>query len=56
MREPRLIRSDEPMTIAQHMAAVAAKIAARPLRRLQVNGRKRAFLVHELLGSAEAES
>jgi adenylate cyclase len=32
---------------------VAAKIVARPLRRVQVKGRKQAFMVYELLGIAD---
>jgi class 3 adenylate cyclase len=35
--------------------AVVAKIVARPLRRVQVKGRKQAFMVYELLGIADSE-
>jgi adenylate cyclase len=35
--------------------AVAVKIVARPLRRVQVKGRKQAFMVYELLGIADSE-
>jgi adenylate cyclase len=35
--------------------AVAAKIVARPLRRVQVKGRKQAFMVYELLGIADSD-
>jgi adenylate cyclase len=34
--------------------AVAAKIVARPLRRVQVKGRKQAFMVYELLGITDS--
>lgn len=35
--------------------AVASKIVARPLRRVQVKGRNQAFMVYELLGIAHSE-
>jgi hypothetical protein len=35
--------------------AVAAKIVARPLRRVQVKGRKQAFMVYELLGIIDSD-
>jgi adenylate cyclase len=35
--------------------AVAEKIVARPLRRVQVKGRKQAFMVYELLGIADTD-
>jgi adenylate cyclase len=35
--------------------AVAARIVARPLRRVQVKGREQAFMVYELLGIADSD-
>jgi adenylate cyclase len=35
--------------------AVASQIVARPLRRVQVKGRKQAFLIYELLGIADSD-